>query len=408
MVTNFQCDVLVVGAGPAGAVCAAKLAKEGFEVICVDKEKKPGQAHTPKIDITENKGIEEIIKELKLDYLAKTNKSLWFSPKDKFTFVSSIHDLFFLRGTSQDSLDYSLFLAMEDNNVDVWLDSKPIKLNMAFDKVESVLIQKKNKKVLVKPKLVVVATGEDSFFYKNLGITERDKTTIVGFGALMSNLSMEDKTTNIFFDANYAPGGYFFTGRVSKGIGIAMIVANKAKLKQPIKKSFYDFIKKNSEVYGVMLGAEPIEYNFGERTISRVSKNVVGNVALCGDSARTMSPIFAYGVNPAIRSGYLLAEKIIKHKLGETALIEYEKELKKQFKTSYQDLVLRKVYDNLSNADFDFLVDTANYLHSKQHLDKLVDTDEYKIEHLLKALLRKPGKTILLAVKGLACFFKSS
>ena len=41
MVNKMQCDVLVFGAGPAGAVCASKLAKEGFEVICVDSAKRP-------------------------------------------------------------------------------------------------------------------------------------------------------------------------------------------------------------------------------------------------------------------------------------------------------------------------------------------------------------------------------
>ncbi len=399
MITEMKCDVLVFGAGPAGAVCASKLSKEGFEVICVDSAKKPGAYHTSKIDITENKGIENIIKELKLDYLAKTNKSIWFSPNDKFIFVSSVHDLFFLRGVAEDSLDYSLFLSMQENGTDIWFDSKPLKLNKVFDKVDSVLIKKKNKQILVKPKLIVVATGENNFFYKNLDIYEKDVTKIVGFGALMSNLSMENKTTNIFFDSNYAPGGYFFVGRVSKDMGMAMLVANKSKLKKPLKKCFYDFIKNNPELYGVMLGAETIEFNSGERTISNISKIINGNVAFCGDSARTMSPVFAYGVNPAIRSGYLLAKKIIHYNLGEQALVDYEKQMKKSILDNFQGNIFRKAYNNLSNKDFDFLVDTANYLHSKQHLDRLVDSDEYKFEHILKSILRRPSKIIKLLFK---------
>jgi digeranylgeranylglycerophospholipid reductase len=397
MVTQFKCDVLVVGAGPAGAVCASKLAKEGLEVICIDQGSKPGTVHSPKIDITESKGIEKIIKELKLDYLAKTNKSVWFSPTDKFTFVSSVHDLFFLRGASQDSLDYSLFFSMEDNGVDVWFNSKPIKLVFFEGKVDSVLVKQKNKNYLIKPKIIVAATGEDSFFYQKLGVKESNKTKIVGFGALMSNLSMENNSTNIFFDANYAPGGYFFTGKVSNEIGIAMLVANKAKLKMPIKKSFYEFIEKNHELYGVMLGAEVIDFNSGERTISTISKKVFGNVAFCGDTARTLSPIFAYGVNPALRSGYLLAEMLLIYGLDENALIEYEKELNKIRGKSNR--FLRKIYASLTNKDYDYLVETANYLHSKQHLDKLIDSDEYKIEHIIKALMRKPHKILRIVMK---------
>jgi flavin-dependent dehydrogenase len=399
MITEMNCDVLVFGAGPSGGVCASKLSKEGFEVICVDSAKRPGAYHTSKIDITENKGIEKIINELKLDYLSKTNKSIWFSPKDKFTFVSKVKDLFFLRGKSKDSLDYSLFLSMKENGVDIWFDSKPIKLNKVFDKIESVIIKRKNKSVLVKAKIIVTATGENKFFYNKLGVIEKDVTKIIGFGALMSNLSMENKTTNIFFDANYAPGGYFFTGRVSKDMGIAMLVANKSKLRKPIKDYFYEFIKNNPELYGVMLGAETIEFNYGERTISNIFKIISGNVAFCGDSARTMSPIFAYGVNPAIRSGYLLAKKLKKYNLSEKALFEYEKEMKKSIFNNFQEKIFRKAYNNLSNKDFDFLVETANYLHSKQHLDELIDSDEYKFGYILKSVLRKPIKTIGLISK---------
>jgi len=399
MVIELKCDILVVGAGPAGAVCASKLSKEGFEVICLDKGSKPGTTHSPKIDITENKGIEKIIKELKLDYLSKTNKSVWYSPKDKFTFVSSVHDLFFLRGTSEDSLDYSLFLSMEDNGVDVWFDANPIKLNTAFGKVTSVLVKQKKKTVLIKPSLVVAATGNDLFFYKKFKVVEENVTKIVGYGALMSNLSMENKSTNIFFDSNFAPGGYFFVGKVSNDIGVAMLVANKNKLKKPIKDCYYSFIKQNPELFGVLLGAEVISSNFGERTISAIDRKVFGNVVFCGDSARTMSPIFAYGLNPAMRSGYLLAELIKKYGLTENAFKEYASELKKIKNNGLQSKLLRKIYDNLSNEDFDYLVETANYLHSKQHLDNLVDSQEYRIEHLIKAILRKPNKILNLAVK---------
>ncbi len=399
MVNKMQCDVLVFGAGPAGAVCASKLAKEGFEVICVDSAKRPGAYHAPKIDITENKGIQRIINELKLDYLAKSNKSIWFSPNNKFTFVSKVKDLFFLRGKSKHSLDYSLFLAMKEYGVSIWFSSKPIKLNKVFDKIESVVIKRKNKSVIVKPKIIVVATGEDDFFYKKLEVVEKDVTKIIGFGVLMSNLSMENKTTNIFFDANYAPGGYFFIGRVTKEMGIAMIVANKAKLKKPVKDYFYDFIKNNPEVYGVLLGAETIKFNYGVRTISNISKIVHGNVVFCGDTARTMSPVFAYGVNPAIRSGYLLAQKLKKYKLGQKALFEYEKKMKKSILNKFQDNMLRKACNNLSNRDFDFLVETANYLNSKQHLDKLVDSGDYNLMYLLQYILKKPRGIFKLMTK---------
>ncbi|MFA5357588.1 MAG: NAD(P)/FAD-dependent oxidoreductase [archaeon] len=399
----LKCDVLVIGAGPSGATCSSKLAKEGFEVICIDKAKKWGEAHSRKIDITENKGIEHIIKELKSDYLAKTNKSVWFSPNNKFTFVSSVHDLFFLRGPSKDSLDYSLFLAMKDNGVDIWFNSEIEKHDFgAKGKISSVIINRNGKKVVVEPKIVVAADGPNSKFLHLLGITQKNPVTIAGFGALMEGLKMENNSTSIFFDSFYAPGGYFFVGKVSNEIGIAMVVVNKKRAKRPLKEYFDDFIAKNPELFGIMLGAKVINFNSGECTASMISKRVVGNVALCGDAARVMSPVFAYGVNPAMKSGYLLAESIKSHGLNEKALKHYEVSLKKSLGDESQGHFFRGVYDKLTNPDFDFLVESANYLHSKQHLDELVDEENFKLRHIVFALLRKPHKTIRIGAKAAA------
>lgn len=34
-------DILVIGAGPSGAISSSLLSKHGFKVLCVDKEKFP-------------------------------------------------------------------------------------------------------------------------------------------------------------------------------------------------------------------------------------------------------------------------------------------------------------------------------------------------------------------------------
>jgi len=399
MAKEILCDVLVVGAGPAGGVCAAKLAKKGFKVICIDAGKFPGSVHSEKIDITENKGIDKIISELKLAVLAKTNKSIWYSPNDKFTFVSSVHDLFFLRGKSKKSLDYSLMKAMRKNKVTLLFSTKIYKLNKTNQIINSVVVESKEKIFTIKPKIVVSATGSDNYFVDMLGVSESNKTHILGFGALVSGLRMEDKTTSIFFDANYAPGGYFFIGKVSKSFGMSMLVVNKALIKRPIKELYTEFIKENQELYGIMLGSKTIKQNGGERTISKTSARVIGNVAFIGDAARTMSPVFAYGVNPAMRSGGMLADEISKNGANENALEVYSKRMDKELGTENNIIKFRKAYDKLTNADYNFLVETANYLHSKQHLDKLIDSDEYEIKHLITAILRRPLKVLKLGLK---------
>ncbi len=399
MARELVCDVLVVGAGPAGGVCAAKLAKKGFKVICIDAGKFPGSAHTEKIDITENKGIADIVSELKLSVLAKTNKSIWFSPNDKFVFVSKVHDLFFLRGKSKKSLDYSVMNAMKRNKVNLMFATRIHKLETNGETINSVIVESKEKLLAIKPKIVVAATGSDNYFMDMLGISETNKTQIQGFGALVSGLRMEDKTTAIFFDSAYAPGGYFFVGKVSKNFGMSMLVVNKNLIKRPIRELYSEFIKENQELYGIMLGSKTIKQNGGERTISKTTARIKGNTAFVGDAARTMSPVFAYGVNPAIRSGKILAEEIISKGANTNALQSYSTRLDKELGSETSIINFRKAYDKLTDADYNFLVETANYLNEKQHLDALIDSDEYEIKHIITAILRRPGKAINLATK---------
>ena len=66
-----QCDVLVVGGGPAGSTCAALLAKKGFDVIMLEKEEHPrfhiGESLLPaNMPLLERLGVAEEIKRIGL------------------------------------------------------------------------------------------------------------------------------------------------------------------------------------------------------------------------------------------------------------------------------------------------------------------------------------------------------
>jgi flavin-dependent dehydrogenase len=59
----IECDVLVVGAGPAGLSTALLLSKHDFNPVVVEKNNHGGPGH-PKYDITEGNRLYEILDEL--------------------------------------------------------------------------------------------------------------------------------------------------------------------------------------------------------------------------------------------------------------------------------------------------------------------------------------------------------
>ncbi|MCD6467777.1 MAG: FAD-dependent monooxygenase, partial [Thermoplasmata archaeon] len=60
---QIECDVLVVGAGPAGLATAVLLSKKGFTSAVIEKGKSVG-LHNIKYDITEGNIISGILKKL--------------------------------------------------------------------------------------------------------------------------------------------------------------------------------------------------------------------------------------------------------------------------------------------------------------------------------------------------------
>ena len=101
MVRDF--DVLVLGGGISGSVCAYVLEKFGVEDIhLIERSKKIGEAHSPKIDFAEDKGLKELMEKYDLPIFNETNTSRWYSPSgEMFELKSKMSDIWFKRGVEK-------------------------------------------------------------------------------------------------------------------------------------------------------------------------------------------------------------------------------------------------------------------------------------------------------------------
>lgn len=361
----MKCDVLVVGAGCSGSVCTLKLAKEGFDVVVAEKESCFGGHTNPKIDITEDKGLNEIINELKLPVLFKTNKSKWFSRNYSFTWKSKVYDLYLKRGPTEDSFEVKVMNSAMDAKAQVSFNAIPKKLNFKGSIVDSIKLAVNGKIEVVKPGIIVGADGFNSQIAKLSGLSVYTGiASIVGYGILGEKFDMPEGITYILYDREYAPGGYFYIGKTSAGEGVACVVLDKSLVSKTPQHYYEKFVKKNNTLKGILSKVKPTNTFVGKSTAGLMKKRVIGNILLIGDAARTLDPLFGYGTRNSLLSGYMGAENIQKalERDNLKALVNYDEELKSIISEIREFAETRRLLMGFNNRKLDDMIRTREIL----------------------------------------------
>jgi flavin-dependent dehydrogenase len=309
------------------------------------------------------------------------------------------------RGSEKDSIDSVAGKLVEKKGVQVLFESEVKDLNFVHGSVHSVSVHHKNKLLEFSPKFVIVADGS---YGKTASLAGLDsfvgkETEIAGFGFAGTDFDVSPSVAHIFFNHRFLPGGYFYLAQSKSGLGFAMAVFNKKRASMPLADHFDGFVKTNPIVENILKGSKRFNFAAGACKTAQLKRRIRGNVCLVGDAGRVMDPLFGYGARQAIFSAYHAAATISKnfrhhhfflpnyqHLLGST-LLSNEREAH----------FLRSLFDRLTNEDFDFLVESASFLHQRKNLDEIVDNPPKHLSLLLKAALRKPHKSVPVGVKVL-------
>ena len=335
--------MLVVGAGPAGSTAALKLAKLGIRTVVIESKDKIGKSKQLRVDITESSDIEKIVNELKLNFIAKSNRSIWFSGSDCFELKSRIYDFYFKRGPSEDSLEVSNMNKAMDDGVEVYTGTIP-KFIMRRGVITEVLV----KRTIIKPEIIIGADGVNSSVLNLLDIRE-DIKFVPGYGETFKNLKCEDLTSYIFFDLKLFREGYFYGARVNSDLGIlggGGISINPAM-------AFKKFIRDNHKIKEMVCGASKINSWRGAGYVSNLKRHVYDNVLLVGDAGRLADPFLLYGIRPSIISGYYGAISIKQFLSGTENLQVYERYIQDALLRDYN--VARKLRSIIYRLDSDEL-----------------------------------------------------
>jgi len=345
----MKCDVLIIGAGPAGLSSALMLSKKGFSTIILEKNKTVGPEYT-KFDITEGYKIKKILEEIGVQPQKISQQSEWFSPNYSYVLDSRIEDFYFKRGPQEDSLENILLKKLYEKNVNVFYKSIIDSIKQEEKKINTVRVNTTREKITINPKYIISADGSDSELRKRLKIETKIFVKLEGFGTVIET-KKDDMIpfAKIYFDEKLAPGGYVYSGSVRKQAFFCIVIDNIFSKKISFGENLKKILKKNINT------DFKVKNYFSGIGISGISKPRFENVLFIGGAALLLDPFLGYGLNYAIESAYTTVQAIAKNKIE--IYTDYAKKIQSEFKKIY---FVRKIWRNANNKFFDKLIEAFN------------------------------------------------
>lgn len=342
-VHKYDCDVLIVGGGPAGSALAFYLAKQSIKVIVLESEKFPRDkicgdavsavalAELHKMGIT---NLEEFAKANEINDVAL------FIEQEKITVdLARAEDLPFQgRVIPRLQLDNWIYQAAKNAGVS-FLEETRLTDYLINEWSVSAQIKQGRQSKNIKAKIIIGADGSNSTVARILnGNKPSDAYQLLGLRAYYEGVNGPADRCDIFFTKHNFPGLFWFfpTGANTANIGSAMIGStlpqNQAHVKTLLNnqiqnnKNFADRIgkgKMKGKIHGWPLTfKDPKSKVFSNRLI------------LIGDAAGLINPLSGDGIQYALLSARwaseCLFECLIKNDFSLGALSAYKKTLDKE------------------------------------------------------------------------------
>lgn len=302
----MKCDVVVVGAGPAGSIASTFLAKKGLKVIMIDKAKfprmKPCGGGVPvsifkrlpflkNYDLVDSYSYGGYIYSPSLKYCAKLQSD------DPVVAL-----------VSRETFDNKLALIAVDQGAEFY-DGKKVKdVRITADKAEVILEDGAN----ISSDVVVGADGVSSIVAQKAGLSAKNKMVNVCVfqeykldEKTLENYTTEKHLCHLHMLYNNIPGyAWLFPKKDSFNIGIGEFIPLKKKNTKinlvDAFKSYFHLLQEKKLI--------PFDLNIGKVKggcvpVNLLEKTYSDRVVLCGDAAGMINPVSGGGIYYAMVSG---------------------------------------------------------------------------------------------------------
>lgn len=382
----MECDVLVVGAGPAGSSAARAAAEAGAKTIFIDKKKEIGvpvqcaecigKYLFPYLPFKIPK--EQLI--WKLDGVSFWADDITIERRGGIWSSYAINRKKFDKWLADNAVTAGAKLLTNAELVD-------LEVNEGYD-VRKAMVKTSKGEIVIDPKVVIAADGVDSTVLKLLGFNiDKDENCGEILSYEMKNLNIEKPKYDQVFIGDFAPGSYgyiFPKSERTANIGIGELFQEK-----DLSECFEEFLEVPQVKRQVKNGIT-VEEKSGWAPFRYVAdKWVYGNILLCGDSANQNLKPFIEGFLPAIICGDIAGRTAFNCLNDKTPLDIYTKNINAKLGVLFResDMLSNLMYDLVKSSDKKarlLLLSISTNVLSLYEIGKLKDKNYNTIKNGLK------------------------
>jgi len=394
---QYQSDVLVVGAGPAGSMTAKTVAELGLDVIFIEEHETPG---TPvfcgeglSINGIKNAGLEPVA-----PYVCQQiTTARVVAPNGKTVDLHATD----WTGYTLDRSEFDKALAENAVKAGAKLMTKVSATGVIKEGEQIVGVKaiKDGKEIEFRAKVVIGADGHWSIIRRSAGLANYFDDWVTCAQYKLSGLDLGDSSINEFWmGTKYAPGGYAWVFPKSKTVANVGIGVRDRHTK-PAVEYLKDFVAndprfRNAKIEMTNGGICPVS-----GTLDRI---VMDGLILTGDSAGQLIPMTGAGIHCSIQSGKMAGRTAVaaikEGNVSEERLSAYRVEFDEYWgRRIIEAGKVLNMLDKFSDEDLDVLAEVishedimhmANGLNVASAMAGLVKKSPMKLMHLIRAFLR--------------------
>ncbi len=394
---TYNCDILVVGAGPAGSMAARAAAEEGVDVIFIEEHKVPGTpvycAEGLAAGGVKAGGIEPVspyvTQEIFTAKVIVSNGNSLELRSDKWMGYT----------LNREAFDKKLADNAVEAGAKLLTETKAINVIKDGERLIGVKAVKDGEEIEFRAKIVIGADGHWSIIRRRAGLERYFSDNLICAQFQLGGLDLENPTNNEFYiGEKYAPGGYAWVFPKSKSVANVGVGVRKKHTK-PAIEYLKDLVANDPR----LRGSKIIKTNGGICPVSgTIDKYIMDGLMLVGDAAGMLLPMMGAGIHTGIESGKMagrIAAKAVKESdVSEKRLsvykTEFDKDWGKRIKESGKVL---EMIDRFGDDDLNTLSEVitkqdvlafANGNNVAVAIAGLVKRSPRNIIHLVRAYLR--------------------
>ena len=296
---NFDYDIIIVGAGPAGSTAARYAAAGGAKVLMLEKDRDVGYPVRCG-EAVSHEGVAQFIKPDPKWIASSVSKFRLIAPNGSSVVPKLDGGGYVLE---RRIFDYELAKLAANEGVEVITKAYVYDLLREDGKIVGVQTLIKDKKVEIRSKIVIAADGVESRVGKWAGMDTtchiRDMESCAQM--TLSGIEVDPDVLDFYFGDEISPGGYLWVfpkGNDTANVGLGLSV-EEAKKKSAIK-FLHEFVDRKFPK------AAMLTHIAGGVPCAKTNPEIVKeNVILVGDAAHQVNPVSGGGIISGMIGGMI-------------------------------------------------------------------------------------------------------